>query len=156
MEEACRKAHIHEQIAALPEGYATLAGERGYRFSGGERQRLAIARAILRDPRILILDEATSHLDTQSEAYVQAALEHLMKGRTTIVIAHRLSTVLAADRILVLDGGHLVEEGTHVELLDRNGLYATLYRTQFARTEAGDGANGMNGTGSMVVPGPNV
>ncbi len=136
VEQACRKAHIHDQIAALPDGYATLAGERGYRFSGGERQRLAIARAILRDPRILILDEATSHLDTQSEAYVQAALEHLMKGRTTIVIAHRLSTVLAADRIIVLDGGRLVEEGTHLELLDRDGLYAHLYRTQFARVTA--------------------
>jgi ATP-binding cassette subfamily B protein len=133
LEEACRKAYIHDVIVGLPEGYNTVVGERGYRFSGGERQRLAIARAILKNPRILILDEATSHLDTQSEAYVQAALEQLMRDRTTLVIAHRLSTVLAADQIIVLDGGQVVEEGTHGELLEHGGLYAKLYRTQFAR-----------------------
>jgi ATP-binding cassette, subfamily B, bacterial len=134
LEEACRKAFIHDLIASLPEGYETVVGERGYRFSGGERQRLAIARAILKDPRILILDEATSHLDSQSEACVQEALELLMRGRTTLVIAHRLSTVLAADRIVVLEDGRVAEVGTHAGLLAHDGLYARLYRTQFART----------------------
>lgn len=132
MEEACRKAFIHDMIASLPDGYDTVVGERGHRLSGGERQRLAIARAILKNPRVLILDEATSHLDSESEAFVQQALESLMKNRTTLVIAHRLSTILAADRILVLEGGRLVEQGTHAELLDRSGVYARLYHTQFA------------------------
>jgi ATP-binding cassette subfamily B protein len=141
LEEACRKAYVHDLIVSLPEGYETVVGERGYRFSGGERQRLAIARAILRNPRILILDEATSHLDTQSEAYVQAALEQLMRDRTTLVIAHRLSTVLAADKIVVLENGQVAESGTHADLLERAGLYAKLYRTQFARLPE-DGATG--------------
>lgn len=136
LEDACRKAFIHERIMALPNGYDTLVGERGHRLSGGERQRLAIARAILKDPRILVLDEATSHLDSESESYVQEALEGLMKERTTLVIAHRLSTVLAADRILVLENGHLAEEGTHRQLLERDGLYARLYHTQFAEPAA--------------------
>ena len=131
IEEACRAANIHEFVESLPDGYDTIVGERGYRLSGGEKQRLAIARVLLKDPRILILDEATSHLDSRSEALIQAALERAMQGRTSLVIAHRLSTILAADRILVLDGGRLVEQGTHAELLRQGGLYAALYETQF-------------------------
>jgi ATP-binding cassette subfamily B protein len=131
LERACRAANIHGLIASLPSGYETVVGERGYRLSGGEKQRLAIARVILKDPQILILDEATAHLDSESERLVQEALEHVMSGRTSFVIAHRLSTVLAADRILVLDDGRVVEEGTHSELLRRDGRYAVLYHTQF-------------------------
>ncbi len=131
VEAACRAANIHNMIASLPEGYHTLVGERGYRLSGGEKQRLAIARVILKNPRVLVLDEATSHLDSQSEALIQAALEPLFKERTSLVIAHRLSTILAADKILVLDHGQLVEQGTHPELLAKGGLYAHLYETQF-------------------------
>jgi ATP-binding cassette subfamily B protein len=135
LEAACRAANIHDFIAGLPDGYDTLVGERGYRLSGGEKQRLAIARVILKDPCLLILDEATSHLDSQSEALIQAALEPLFEGRTSLVIAHRLSTILAADKILVLDEGRLVQEGTHAELLARGGLYADLYETQFSVEE---------------------
>ena len=131
LEAACRAANIHDFIATLPRGYETVVGERGYRLSGGEKQRVAIARVILKDPRILILDEATSHLDARSESLIQAALEGLMRGRTSLVIAHRLSTILAADTILVLDGGRIVERGTHSELIDAGGLYARLYETQF-------------------------
>lgn len=130
---ACKAANIHDFIMGLPDGYETVVGERGYRLSGGEKQRLAIARVILKDPRILVLDEATSHLDTQSEALIQAALETVMQGRTSLVIAHRLSTVLAADVILVMDRGRIVEQGTHQELLEKAGLYAQLYETQFTR-----------------------
>lgn len=137
MESACRQAYIHDVIAGLPQGYDTKVGERGHRLSGGERQRIAIARAILKNPRILVLDEATSHLDSRSEAYVQEALDGLMAGRTTIAIAHRLSTVRAADAIAVMDRGRIVELGAHEELLERDGLYAKLYRTQFAETPAG-------------------
>ena len=133
LEGACRTANIHDFIASLPDRYDTIVGERGYRLSGGEKQRLSIARVILKDPRILVLDEATSHLDSQSEALIQAALERVMRGRTSLVIAHRLSTVLAADVILVLSQGRLVERGTHDELLRRGGLYASLYETQFRR-----------------------
>ncbi|MFZ0218037.1 MAG: ABC transporter ATP-binding protein [Candidatus Dormiibacterota bacterium] len=129
---AARAAHIDELIQSLPAGYDTIVGERGHRLSGGEKQRIAIARVILKDPRILILDEATSALDSESERLIQSALQPLFSGRTSIVIAHRLSTVLAADRILVLDGGRLVEQGNHRELLQQGGLYARLYRTQFS------------------------
>jgi len=131
LEAAARAANIHDRIAELPEGYDTVVGERGYKLSGGEKQRLAIARVILKDPRILILDEATSSLDTISERLVQAALVPLMKGRTTIAIAHRLSTVLSADVIFVVDRGRIVERGTHEELLARGGVYASLYEQQF-------------------------
>jgi ATP-binding cassette subfamily B protein len=115
----------------LPDGYDTIVGERGHRLSGGEKQRVAIARAILKDPRILILDEATSHLDTLSEQLIQAALQGLFRTRTSLVIAHRLSTVLAADLILVLDQGRIVQRGTHRQLVAQDGLYATLYERQF-------------------------
>jgi len=129
---AARAANIHDFVADLPNGYETLVGERGYRLSGGEKQRVAIARVILKDPKILVLDEATSHLDARSEALIQEALERVMAGRTSFVIAHRLSTVLAADRILVLDNGRVVEQGRHDDLLAADGLYAELFRTQFA------------------------
>ena len=132
---AATAANLHDFVTGLPEGYDTVVGERGHRLSGGEKQRVAIARVILKDPRILILDEATSNLDTVSEQLIQAALRPLFAGRTSIVIAHRLSTVLAADRILVLDGGRLVEQGSHAELLAGGGLYATLYEHQFRTRE---------------------
>ncbi len=131
IEVATQAANIHNFIAALPNGYDTIVGERGYRLSGGERQRLALARVILKNPRILVLDEATSSLDSESEALIQEALKHVMAGRTSIVIAHRLSTILAADLILVMDRGRIVERGTHQELIERNGLYHHLYKTQF-------------------------
>ena len=126
IEEAAKTAHVHELVASLPEGYDTIVGERGYRFSGGEKQRMAIARTVLRNPPVLVLDEATSSLDTQTEAAVQAELERLAEGRTTITIAHRLSTVRDADQIVVLDHGGIVERGTHEELLERGGVYAGL------------------------------
>jgi subfamily B ATP-binding cassette protein MsbA len=129
--EAARLANAHDFISELPQGYNTLVGERGVALSGGQRQRVAIARAILRNPRVLILDEATSALDTESEVLVQEALERLMRNRTTLVIAHRLSTIMHADRIVVLDGGHVVEQGTHSELLEIQGLYRRLYEAQF-------------------------
>jgi ATP-binding cassette subfamily B protein len=126
IEEAVRTARIHDLIASLPDGYDTVVGERGYRFSGGEKQRMAIARTILRNPPVLVLDEATSSLDTQTEAAVQAELERLAEGRTTVTIAHRLSTVRDADQIVVLDHGRIVERGRHDELIERGGTYAAL------------------------------
>jgi subfamily B ATP-binding cassette protein MsbA len=130
--DASRAAHAHEFIMGFPEGYQTLVGEKGVNLSGGQRQRIAIARAVLKDPRILLLDEATSSLDTESERLVQEALERLMKGRTTFVVAHRLTTVQGADRILVLDKGRVVESGTHGELMARQGLYHYLYSVRLA------------------------
>jgi ATP-binding cassette subfamily B protein len=131
IEEAARTANIHAFIAGLPDGYDTIVGERGYRLSGGEKQRIALARVILKDPRILVLDEATSHLDSESEALIQEALRRVMAGRTNIVIAHRLSTIHSADLILVMDRGKIVERGTHDTLIARGGLYNQLYETQF-------------------------
>jgi ATP-binding cassette subfamily B protein len=131
IESAAKAANIHNFIMGLTEGYETVVGERGYRLSGGEKQRIALARVILKNPRILVLDEATSHLDSESEALIQDALRRVMAGRTSIVIAHRLSTILAADLILVMDRGRIKERGTHEQLLQMGGLYAQLYETQF-------------------------
>ena len=131
VQEASKAAHAHEFISAFPDKYATVVGEKGINLSGGQRQRIAIARAILKNPRLLLLDEATSSLDTESERLVQEALERLMQGRTTFVVAHRLSTIQRADRILVLDKGRVVEQGTHAQLLERKGLYHYLYTIRF-------------------------
>ncbi len=136
LEAAARAANIADFILSLPDAFETIVGERGHKLSGGERQRLAIARVLLKDPRILILDEATSSLDYENEAAIQKALEVAMRGRTSLVIAHRLSTVLAADTIFVVDNGRIVESGRHAALLARGGLYARLYRTQFATLSA--------------------
>ncbi len=136
LEAACRVANIHHVIAALPDGYDTVVGERGYRLSGGEKQRVAIARMLLKDPAIVILDEATSHLDSESEHLIQEAFDVALRGRSSLVIAHRLSTIMAADRILVLDQGRIVESGTHAQLLGQGGLYADLFNTQFLTSPA--------------------
>jgi ATP-binding cassette subfamily B protein len=136
MAAACRAAQIHDFIHSLPEGYDAVVGERGYRLSGGEKQRLAIARVLLKDPRILILDEATSSVDSAAEALIQRALQAVTRDRTTVAIAHRLSTILAADGLLVLEEGRLVESGAHRELLARGGLYARLYEEQFKTAAA--------------------
>jgi len=128
---ACKIANIHDVIMSFPDGYNTMVGNRGLKLSGGEKQRISLARVVLKSPRILILDEATSALDSISESSIQSAMETLMKGRTSLVIAHRLSTILKADGILVVDKGRIVEQGTHHELLEKGGLYKQLYETQF-------------------------
>jgi len=127
---ASRAAHIHDFIEALPDGYAAEVGERGLKLSGGEKQRVAIARALLKNPAVLIFDEATSALDSKSEKAIQAELDRIAEGRTTLVIAHRLSTIMNADQILVLDGGRIVERGTHAQLLAQGGQYAAMWRLQ--------------------------
>jgi ATP-binding cassette subfamily B protein len=139
MMDALRDAQILAVVESLPDKLETLVGERGYRFSGGEKQRLAIARLLLKAPDIVILDEATAHLDSESEAAVQRALETVLTGRTSIVIAHRLSTILKADEILVVDNGEIVQRGTHAGLLEQQGIYSDLYQRQFATgQESGD------------------
>src|SRR5581483_6170414 len=140
LEAAARAANAHEFIAALPHGYDTVIGERGARLSGGQRQRLAIARALLKDAPILLLDEALSSVDSENEAAIQEALDRLQRGRTTLVIAHRLSSVIGADRILVLDDGRLVESGSHAELVVRGGVYARLMAAQAAEPAAPEAA----------------
>ena len=136
--QAAEAAHVIDFIKDMPEGLETIVGDRGVLLSGGQRQRIAIGRALLKNAPVLILDEATSSLDTQSERHIQDALNHLMKDRTTLVIAHRLSTVESADRIIVLDKGSIVESGTHRELIEHDGLYANLYRMQFSDEQNGD------------------
>ena len=143
IETASRAANIHDFIMELPNRYDTIVGERGYRLSGGEKQRVALARVILKNPRILVLDEATSSLDSESEALIQEALQRVMHGRTSIVIAHRLSTILNANQILVLDRGRIIEKGTHQKLLEKKGLYASLYSTQFSQVGNGAGESGI-------------
>ena len=145
VEAAARAAHAHEFIARLPQGYGTLVGERGVKLSGGQRQRIAIARALLKDPRVLILDEATSSVDAESERLIEEALARLLEGRSTLIIAHRLSTVRRADRLVVLDRGRVVEEGAHDALLARGGLYARLYQRQFRDEEAPIGSGAQDG-----------
>ena len=130
MESACKAAQIWDLIQSLPNGLDTMVGERGHRLSGGEKQRLAIARLLLKSPSIVILDEATAHLDSENEALVQSALRQALKGRTSIVIAHRLSTIKESDQILVLDGGKIVQRGKHEELVESGGLYSELYQRQ--------------------------
>ncbi len=136
---ALESARISDVVSAMTDGLDTVVGDRGYRLSGGERQRLAIARLLLKSPRIVVLDEATAHLDSESEYAVQRALDQALEGRTSLVIAHRLSTVRNADLILVVDAGRIVQRGTHGQLLAEGGLYADLYRTQFEEDAAGAG-----------------
>jgi ATP-binding cassette subfamily B protein len=146
--EALTSAQIWDLVASLPDGLDTTVGDRGYRLSGGEKQRLAIARLLLKAPDIVVLDEATAHLDSESEVAVQRALKTALEGRTSLVIAHRLSTVRDADQILVVDDGRIVERGTHTDLLVADGLYADLYRTQFASQDTGGRPTQPVGTGS--------
>ena len=134
--EAMRAAELHDFAASLPDGYDTVIGDRGVRLSGGQRQRLAIARVLMQDPPLLILDEATSSLDSLTERRIQTALDRAREGRTVIAIAHRLATVINADRVLVLDGGRIVDQGTVAELRQRDGLFRAMYETQFAAAEA--------------------
>jgi ATP-binding cassette, subfamily B, bacterial len=148
--EACRAAQIWPLISSLPDGLDTIVGDRGYRLSGGEKQRIALARLLLKAPSVVVLDEATAHLDSESEVAVQRALKTALADRTSLVIAHRLSTIVAADQILVIDGGHVVERGTHAELLAVDGLYRDLYQTQFAQ-QAGAGPHGQAATGSEAA-----
>jgi ATP-binding cassette subfamily B protein len=138
IEAVLRAARIWDLVASLPDRLDTVVGERGYRMSGGEKQRLAIARLLLKDPAIVILDEATSHLDSESEVAIQQAFDEILQNRTAIVIAHRLSTIVDADRILVVDDGRIVESGTHGTLLSRGGVYSELYRTQIGRAPTDD------------------
>jgi ATP-binding cassette, subfamily B, bacterial len=148
---ACQAAQIWDLISALPDGLDTIVGDRGYRLSGGEKQRIALARLLLKAPSVVVLDEATAHLDSESEAAVQRALKTALAGRTSLVIAHRLSTIREADQILVVDGGRIIEHGQHADLLAASGLYADLYETQFARQEV---AVSGRVPGSAPVPGP--
>ena len=153
IQAAARLAAIHDRIHELPEGYETVVGERGYKLSGGEKQRIALARVLLKDPRVLILDEATSALDTVSERLIQTAIERTMKGRTTLAIAHRLSTILRADLILVFERGHIVERGTHTQLLALDGAYARLYREQFlGDTPAGEPSSEASPPAAAALP----
>jgi ATP-binding cassette, subfamily B, bacterial len=153
--DALRDAQILDMVMSLPDGLDTLVGDRGYRLSGGEKQRVAIARLLLKAPDFVVLDEATAHLDSESEAAVQRALKKVLAGRTSIVIAHRLSTVREADQILVIDGGQVVERGRHGDLLTQGGLYADLYHTQFAdQVEVTDETDGdieeLGGEGFLI------
>ena len=146
---ACQAAQIWDLVSALPDGLDTVVGDRGYRLSGGEKQRIALARLLLKAPSVVVLDEATAHLDSESEAAVQRALKTALAGRTSLVIAHRLSTIREADQILVVDGGRVIERGQHADLLDADGLYADLYRTQFARQESAPEAAPVSGAASV-------
>jgi ATP-binding cassette subfamily B protein len=155
--EACRAAQVWDLISSLPDGLDTVVGDRGYRFSGGEKQRLSIARLLLKKPSVVVLDEATAHLDSESEAALQKALWSALAGRTALVIAHRLSTIREADQILVLEHGRVVERGRHTELVDGGGLYAELYRTQFANPPAPrpqPQQHAANGSGDLPLPPP--
>ena len=152
---ACQAAQIWDLVAELPDGLDTIVGDRGYRLSGGEKQRIALARLLLKAPSVVVLDEATAHLDSESEAAVQRALKTALAGRTSLVIAHRLSTIREADQILVIDGGRVIERGQHEDLLAAGGLYADLYRTQFARQEATVPGAGVAGAG-VPAPVPDV
>ena len=143
IEQACKTANIHDFIMTLPDGYDTYVGDRGVKLSGGEKQRVSIARGLLKNPRIVIFDEATSSLDSNSESLIQDAIEPLLKNRTSMIIAHRLSTIMAADEIYVVDGGRIVEHGTHFELLKNEGIYKDLYEKQFRRLEEDTNSKGI-------------